>query len=395
MSIQNAYIDFEVNIQYCSNCTIKNNDFSFHDSTLEIVNSNTISISNNDFTDCLKAIKFLNSLDCLVYDNHFNYCHEGIFVHSSNEIEISSNNITQSRYVDSIGVGSGIYLDNSKNAIIHNNLIQSCGESAVNVTNSPDLSIIDNTIINNYIGIYLEDQEKGISFSYYGSYIFNNNLFKNKLYGIHTKYSNYLHFSANMICNNSYLGILIEESKFSLIENNICSDNGNNGVLIKNSNKIHIRNNLIKLNEYNGILMMNTSYSIITFNSFEENKKYGLSLDYKCSENIIHHNHFFYNNLAGTSQASDDGSSNIWYLEEIEQGNYWNDFEQENDYYQIDGNAKSRDLYPLSNDENEDNTNAINFHLVSLVSLIFTLGCFYFRRKKRNKLSKEMRGIKR
>ncbi len=383
--IQNEYIDFEVNIHYCSDCTFRNNDFSFHDSTLELVNSNTIEITNNDFTDCLKAIKFINSLNCLVFDNLFNYCHEGIFLHSSNEIEISNNNITQSRYVDSIGVGSGIYLDNSERALIQNNLIQSCGESAINVTNSPDITIMGNTIINNFIGIYLEEQEKGISFSFYGSYIYNNNIYKNKLYGINTKNSNYLRVSANNIYNNSYLGILIEESKFSLIENNICSENSNNGVLLKNSIKINIRNNLIKLNEYNGILLMNTSYSIITYNSLEENKKYGLSLDYKCSENIIHHNHFLYNNLAGTSQASDDGFSNIWFIEEIEQGNYWNNHEQENDYYQIDGNAKSRDLYPLSDDAKEEKTNAINFHSDSLVFLIFTLGFFYFWSKKKRK----------
>lgn len=381
--IQEEYIDFEINIHYCFNCTIMNNDFYFHDSRLEVTNSNTIEIINNDFTDCLKAIKFINSQNCLVFDNLLNYCHNGIFLYKSAEIRISNNNITQSRFVDSIGVGSGIFLENSHNTLIQNNIIQSCGESAINITYSPDVRIIGNSIINNFIGIYLENQEKGISYSSYGAYIFLNDIIKNKLYGIYSKNCKNLHLIGNNIRNNSYLGCFIEESKSFLVESNICLENNNNGFLVKKSKQIHFQYNRIKMNKYNGLFLMNSSYSIISYNYFEENKEYGLLLDYKSSENTIHHNHFLYNNFAGSSQAKDDGSSNFWYLEDIKQGNYWSDHEQGDDFYQIDGNANSKDLYPLSDEINETKSREINFQIHILVLFVIVLGIYYFHYKRR------------
>jgi parallel beta-helix repeat protein len=89
--------------------------------------------------------------------------------------------------------------------------------------------------------------------------------------------------------------------------------------------------------------------SSLTYNLFQENIGYGLSLgsSFNCT---IHHNSFIDNNLGGTSQASDEGEGNIWYDNSTKEGNFWSDYSDSGNYtiYNEYGDPVSFDLYPLS-----------------------------------------------
>jgi hypothetical protein len=87
-------------------------------------------------------------------------------------------------------------------------------------------------------------------------------------------------------------------------------------------------------------------------------------IDSDSSNNIIHHNEFFYNNLLGKKQAWDDGRRNEWFDKETKQGNFWSDLEK--CIYYIEGDAWAKDKYPLQKSVNCPNPNLI-------ISLSFVL----------------------
>ena len=59
---------------------------------------------------------------------------------------------------------------------------------------------------------------------------------------------------------------------------------------------------------------------------------------------IIHHNIFI--NNGATVQAYDEGTDNIWYDIETNEGNYWSEWSGTGEYL-IDGSSGSIDPYPL------------------------------------------------
>ena len=69
-------------------------------------------------------------------------------------------------------------------------------------------------------------------------------------------------------------------------------------------------------------------------------------MDSSSNYNHIHHN-FFINNVK-SPQAYDNGLFNQWFDELVNEGNYWSDYVSGD--YQISGDAKTVDPYPL--DEN-------------------------------------------
>jgi hypothetical protein len=82
-------------------------------------------------------------------------------------------------------------------------------------------------------------------------------------------------------------------------------------------------------------------------NSILNANYYGLSIFGTSSDNIIHHNGFVHNNLAGTSQGYDEGMNNIWFDNSTKEGNFWSDYSGIGNY-SIDGPSNSQDPYALS-----------------------------------------------
>ncbi len=125
-------------------------------------------------------------------------------------------------------------------------------------------------------------------------------------------------------------------------------------------------------NNYDGIWLISSAFCVITYNLLQENERYGVYLSSSSDNNLIHHNTFVDNNLGGTSQACDNGTSNFWYDPEVKEGNYWSDWSGRGDYY-IDGSACPEDRYPLDEPaEYSTDENQLNFTF-TLLMLVVTL----------------------
>jgi parallel beta-helix repeat protein len=89
-----------------------------------------------------------------------------------------------------------------------------------------------------------------------------------------------------------------------------------------------------------------SDFCVVTYNLLQENVGYGVHINVDSANNLIHHNSFVDNNLGGTSQAYDNGTTNTWYDTATLEGNCWSDWSGTGSY-SIDGSAGSVDLYPL------------------------------------------------
>lgn len=175
---------------------------------------------------------------------------------------------------------------------------------------------------------------------------------------------------SNNTCNNNYYyGIRLDDSSSSTVENNICSNNGDNGIHLYFSDSSTVANNTCINNNYRGIWLSYSDFCVVTNNLLQENEGYGVYLRSSSYNNLIYHNTFVDNNLGGTSQAFDDGKKNKWYDPETKEGNYWSDLGNECTY-KIDGDAHSKDLYPLNRAQSCPNPIAVKILSIVLPLLV-------------------------
>ncbi len=188
----------------------------------------------------------------------------------------------------------------------------------------------------------------------------------------------------NCTIYTDYIGIRIDNvgSGTALIRNNTCisksydggglAASGNNVQFVNNTcinfaQGIHtnqainmkIINNTIRNSTYQGINIRYTSNSIIRGNLIMDSTQYAIVIVISSSNN----NHIYSNTIIGelylenanidgsnadipTSQAYDGGSSNFWFNETSQIGNYWSDCRGSR--YKIDGSADSIDKFPLN-----------------------------------------------
>ena len=208
----------------------------------------------------------------------------GIFLDGGNYSIISGNSVTSSDYC--------IWLQNSFGSFVSENVILELGDDGLVLENSDNSTISGNTCVGGY-------------------------------FGIHTDKSSNLLINHNN-CTHNIIGIYI-------------SDGTNNMVT----------NNIVVNNDYLGIETFYCEDTVFRNNLFQDNGEYGILVGYNSDTNIIHHNAFINNNLAGMSQAKDDGANNIWYDDTINEGNYWYNGTIASSSYFIDGTAGSVDPYPL------------------------------------------------
>ncbi|MCE7739771.1 MAG: hypothetical protein KAU62_08660 [Candidatus Heimdallarchaeota archaeon] len=90
--------------------------------------------------------------------------------------------------------------------------------------------------------------------------------------------------------------------------------------------------NLFCYNTEYGCLAEDVDNSVFIGNYIANNSLYGLLLNKYSSNNSVYHNSFIGNNPGGTSQARDNGEqgSNIWYNQELKEGNYWSEWQKKN-----------------------------------------------------------------
>jgi len=138
----------------------------------------------------------------------------------------------------------------------------------------------------------------------------------------------------------------VDISGFSIINTGI----GNSGILFDYVTGVRVQYCIIE-NAYNGLRLISSDENGIHNNSIKNSANTGILLDDFCNGNVIAHNNFF-NNVP--DNAYDEGYDNIWYSTGMDEGNYWDDYEEEDINgdgigdvpYEIPGGVSS-DLFPL------------------------------------------------
>jgi parallel beta-helix repeat protein len=232
----------------------------------------------------------------------------------------------------------------------------------------------------------------------------------NNLYAIYAENSPFTFIDDSVCSTNFYTtsysdkdgtGIALLRSNSSTIED--CEvTNFDAGIYVYRSHPAEIRDCTIK-NNWNGIATWTSDLTIlrntiednfegitvfagsemqstnieIKYNTIKDNEYYGVNFYSYSHDNVVHHNNFENNNPTGTSQAKDDGTSNIWYDVTVNEGNFWSDHSTSSPY-SIDGTASAVDPYPLVTSIPEFKT----LYFLICVSSIPLLFVPYVRRKK-------------
>ena len=241
------------------------------------------------------------------------YTQAGILI-TSTDCSIINNTVSNNYY--------GIYLSSASNNTLRGNIAHSnidvgiCLRFASNNNN-----LTGNTASNNYYGngIYLDsssnnnlmdnsasNQSNGI---YLASSSNNNNLtgntVSNNYLGMYLRYSSYNVLTGNAANANDNIGIRLSYSSRNSLTDNAASNN-NNGIRLDSSCFNSLTNNTAS-NNSNGIqLSVSCFNNTLTNNTASNNSYYGIYLDYSCSNNLM------YNNYFDNALNAHDTGTNIW-----------------------------------------------------------------------------------
>ncbi|MCG3222133.1 MAG: right-handed parallel beta-helix repeat-containing protein, partial [Candidatus Heimdallarchaeota archaeon] len=374
--IRNCYLNAEDYSIYLENIAdgsaiITNNICADSENGIFISNSDFIIIANNTCTNNVgpigSGIVISDSSYCNITDNFCTaYKYYGIWLEETSFCYLFNNTCT-----DNLGLqGAGINVFHSDNSRLVNNTCSSNERYGIKISVSSYSLLVNNTCVeNDRIGILL------ISSPY--STITNNiclrnkNWFKQESHGINLRYSPYCNLSRNTIGTNIGNGIFLEGSSDCIITANLiynhtgysdrlyskysttlghavyCYLSSNTTILfnqgfnnygscwVESSQNIIISSNLWTQSKnytievydgsncsilYNsldankeGIHLTDTVSTKVTYNLIQTTELYGLSIFGTSSDNLIHHNSFIDNNNGGTSQAYDEGISNLWF----------------------------------------------------------------------------------
>ena len=262
---------------------------------IKTVDSENIIITNNNFRGMtLPAIEILKSSNITISKNEILFDEEGqgVGVIESQNIILDANSVALNSSLPTTN-NAGIYLKDSQNCLITNNLI--------------------NNVSNNFLGCYNIE-------------IRNNSL-----------------TSEVEVFNLLWFGLT---SNVDITHNTFLSDE-QYGLSAGNGMNFIISNNTFK-GGTKGASFFNIEYSLISYNTFHNCTDYAIWIDVGSFDVTIYHNNFFFNNPDGDSQCYNEDPDSIWYNIVISEGNYWSDLGT-NSTYTISGIAGSVDLYPLSN----------------------------------------------
>ncbi|MFQ5977260.1 MAG: S8 family serine peptidase [Candidatus Heimdallarchaeota archaeon] len=275
--------------------------------------------------------------------------------------------IIRNNHLDGVnGSYSGIILENVLHGLISNNTIHSIYQGIwANITS--ELTITNNTIYNTTESGILPRSSSNL-------HIVNNTIFKTSASGILLYENvNYCTISDNTISNSSYQGIWMNGTTNISINNNSIFNATHNGIISWFSSQLTVSGNNISncgvygiwlyrevnntlvsdntlFDNYYGIFLERASHTTITSNIILNNTQFGIGLHSASNNTLIQWNNFIDNNLGSSSQAQDNGTSNIF------SHNFWVDWTNPDshgdgivdDPYLVDGTASNNDSFPLS-----------------------------------------------
>jgi nitrous oxidase accessory protein len=210
----------------------------------------------------------------------------------------------------------GVYLKNSNDCMIRNNVIKGEAEDEVKAGNaihawkSNGIQIIGNEVMNHRDGIYLEFVN--------GSLIQGNMSKGNMRYGLHFMFSNYDIYEDNTFVQNG-AGVAVMFSKHIRMINNIFRENwggSSYGVLLKEISDGVLLNNTFERNT-TGVYAEGANRIIIENNDFYSNGK-AMDIKGNCIDNKILSNNF----VGNTFEVLTNSRSNLNHFE----GNYWGQY---------------------------------------------------------------------
>jgi nitrous oxidase accessory protein len=260
-------------------------------------------VSINAHGAVIKGFKIVNSGHAALEDP----C--GIKVYDRNDVVIE-NNILDNNFF-------GIYIQNGKNCIIKDNVIQAYGKdeqlsgNGIHCWKSENLRIIGNKISGHRDGIYFEFVTESV--------IWRNIAQNNIRYGLHFMFSHNDAYITNIFRNNG-AGVAVMFTKNVKMFNNHFEQNWGDsayGLLLKEISDSYIFNNTFSRNT-SGIYMEGTSRVKVEKNVFSANG-WGMKIQASCMDNEIVNNNY----LKNTFDISTNGSLVLNTFD----SNYWDKYE--------------------------------------------------------------------
>ncbi|MCK4545034.1 right-handed parallel beta-helix repeat-containing protein [candidate division WOR-3 bacterium] len=305
--------------------------------------------------------KYTIILDCSIFDasgiSVEYYGNSGIYLHTSGNITVFDNTITNNVH--------GIYLHTSSNISIDLNNINVSSTNGIILNPSSNYNNITNNNLNNSNnGLYL--------FSSTNNIIFNNNV-TNSTIGIH----------------------LSDASNINNISNNTIKYSISYGIYSSTSSYLSILDNTITDSTI-GIHLYKTTYSDIIRNDVSNSLNYDMYISSVTSMyNYIYHNNF----LSTTSlEIAYNTGTNYWNSTHQFGGNYWNNYTGVDNYHGVNQDilgsdnigdtpyifTTGQDNYPLMEyyevpKEQEEELTAMQIFsqiLISIIALIILLIIF-------------------
>jgi nitrous oxidase accessory protein len=239
-----------------------------------------------------------------------------VFINNAKYVDIDNCKIKNSLY--------GIFLDNVNNSVIQNNTVSSNGEKigfrgdALRLWFSHNNTIKNNKFIKSRDIVLMRSNDNNISKNY----------MQECRYAIFTQYSKNITLIDNILKNNA-VGIFLEASNdINISSNSIKGDHGAQtslGIILKAASNIHVEKNIVA--ECNQALYIDNSPKIRdTKNWILDNKiifsTRGLNFKNYSVKNVIKRNELF-GNMDNIMSDSRIGLTN---QNEIE-SNYWDDYE--------------------------------------------------------------------
>ncbi|MFW9917670.1 MAG: nitrous oxide reductase family maturation protein NosD [Candidatus Thorarchaeota archaeon] len=359
------------------NCWIVANGVpGVHGIFLENVADGSAVIFNNICQNTDFGIFLINSTGSRILSNLCKASNEGIYLDHSGNSTVANNDCQRST-MNGIAImhsanstvtdnlcrqsdSAGILFRNSSNSIVSDNFLYECGFFVVEDSLTHYLSYsIANTWVNSQpLGWFTNEANMTVSSPYGAIALINctnvlvtNQNCSNADDGISVLYSSDCQVIRNTFSYHDWMGIFVWKSDSIFVANNTCIQNRFRGIYLLESVECIVTNNTCSQapggwwgGGYG--IALSSSYSCeITYNKLSENLLYGIYLG-QSDGNGIHHNSFLFNNN-GETQASDDGSHNLWYDPTGPEGNYWSDYSGSG-AYQIDGSAGANDSFPLA-----------------------------------------------
>lgn len=298
----------------CSNQNIiSNNNLTQNEGSIQLNSSFGNKIASNTITNTVEAIILRYSNANIFSGNNISDTY-GVYLENSEDNTISENIINRSQ-------STGIILTQSSNNTISLNAVENCHYHGIHLTKSVNNTISDNWLTRNDAGAIR-------LYSSWDNMISGNEIIANSR-GIDLSASSHNTLSGNNITSNINAGISVKSAVVNSFVvgsyNNIISENSivknYNGIEAVGANFTNIFGNSIKANSLYGITFDNAGHNTVIMNSIESN---GLGIFIEGREstnNIIYHNNIVDNAIQVELQITYplDWDNGV-------EGNYWSDF---------------------------------------------------------------------